>query len=408
MCTQLAQVDLNSIRLNIPMPFGLVNSRGVLLAKKGFIFQTRKSLDDLANHGEGFFVNFSDRTDPDLRAAHKAYIKQLMQKLEGGDSAGELTKVQVRYATSRMAEESDQRFIDWFDLIEACNAILRTRDSVFFTQRLESIKVILTHQLNVNPDEALMVLFYLSEKEAQHYCAMHSLLVCVICVLAASVLGWSDSDVDLLMNCALTMNIGMAALQDELSQQWVPVDISQQILIAEHSNLAVHILEAFGVIDRDWLDVVRSHHAHIEKPIQSKQRSNRLTGLINRADIFAAKLSYRVTRTAQHASVAMKSTYFDAHSNTDAMGAAILKTVGIYRPGSFVKLASGEVGMVIQRGSNTSSPAVAVVLNRDGMPVHAPAIRNTSDKKYAVISSVGSSAVKVTLSLESILNLGSQ
>jgi hypothetical protein len=104
----------------------------------------------------------------------------------------------------------------------------------------------------------------------------------------------------------------------------------------------------------------------------------------------------------------MKSTYFDAHSNTDAMGAAILKTVGIYRPGSFVKLASGEVGMVIQRGSNTSSPAVAVVLNRDGMPVHAPAIRNSSDKKYAVISSVGSSTVKVTLSLESILNLASQ
>jgi len=104
----------------------------------------------------------------------------------------------------------------------------------------------------------------------------------------------------------------------------------------------------------------------------------------------------------------MKSIYIDAQAKADPMGAAIIKTVGIYRPGSFVKLASGEVGLVIRRDANTTTPAVMVVLNRDGIAVVALSIRDTSDRKYAVISNVPSSMVKVTLNLERILELSRQ
>jgi HD-GYP domain-containing protein (c-di-GMP phosphodiesterase class II) len=284
--------------------------------------------------------------------------------------------------------------------------MLRTRDAGFFNRRLENITAILTHQLNVNPDQALLALFYLSDKDAHHYSATHCLLVCVICALtASSVLHWSDSDVDLLMRGALTMNLGMADLQDALIFQVGPTDISQQFLIAEHPNLAVHILEVFGVGDKDWLTIVRLHHKAIQEPLQSAFDSDRLIGLLNRADIFAAKLAPRNARDAQPASVAMKSIYLGAQAKTDAIGAAIIKAVGIYRPGSFVKLASGEVALVLRREGNTTTPAVAVVLNRDSVPVVAMAIRDTSDKRYAVVASVPSSTVKVTLNLERMLDL---
>ncbi len=406
--SRLAPVDLNSIKLNVPMPFGLVDSRGVLLALKGFVFQTESILVSLANRGSGFFVDFSDLSDPQLRVAERAYINQLQKKLRDQGPLGELSKVQVSYAIAA-SDEVEQKSFDWLDLIEACDSMLRTRDANFFKRRLENITAILTHQLNVNPDEALMALFYLSEKGARHYSATHCLLVCVICVLTASnVLHWSEADVDLLMRCALTMNIGMVDLQDGLAKQAGPVDMSQKFLIGEHANLSVHILEVFGVADQDWLTMVRLHHKTILEPLQSEFDSSRLIGLLNRADIFAAKLASRISRAAQTSSVAMKSIYISAQAKTDAMGAAIIKAVGIYRPGSFVKLASAEVGLVIRREGNTTTPAVAVVLNRDGVPVVAMAIRDTSDKKYAVISSVPSSTVKVTLNLQRILDLSRQ
>lgn len=403
----MAPVDLQSIKLGSPLPFSLVDSSGVLLAQKGFVFQTESILVSLANRGSGFFVDFSDLSDPQLRRAERAYINQLQKKFRDQGSLGELSKVQVSYTNA--VTDDEKKTLNWLDLIEACNAMLRTREADFFNRRLENIMAILTHQLNVNPDEALSALFYLSEKDARHYSATHCLLVCVICVLTAShILRWSESDVTLIMRCALTMNIGMADLQDELTSQLAPIDISQQILIAEHAILAVHILEVFGVKDSDWLTIVRLHHRTIQNPLQSESTSDRIIGLLNRADIFAAKLAPRILRDAQSSHFAMKSIFIDAQDKADAVGAAIIKAVGIYRPGSFVKLASGEVGLVIRRGSNTMTPTVAVVLNRDGVPVVAMATRDTSDKKYAIMSSVPSLRVKVTLNLERMLDLGRQ
>jgi hypothetical protein len=101
---------------------------------------------------------------------------------------------------------------------------------------------------------------------------------------------------------------------------------------------------------------VRGHHNTVNAPLESAHVSDRLIGLLNRADIFSARLSSRISRDAQSSTVAMKSIYFDANSKLDAVGAAILKTVGIYRPGSFVKLATGEAAGV-------PSSSVHVTLN---------------------------------------------
>ena len=405
---RLAPVDLHSIKLDVPLPFIMVDSRGILLAHKGFIFQTEKILEGLANRGSGFFVNFADRSDPQLRITERAYASQLQKSLRSQNPLGDLLKVQVSYANS-LIEDADQKPLDWLDLIEGCNAMLHTRDINFFNRRLDSIASILSHQLSTNPDEALLALFYLSERNGRLYSATHGLLVCVICVLTAThVLRWSESDVDLLMRCALTMNIGMVDLQDDLTLQAGPLDMSQKFLIGEHTNLSVHILDMFGVEDKDWLTIVRLHHKTVQEPLQSAHVTDRLIGLINRADVFSAKCSSRRSREALHPALAMKSIYIDAQAKADPMGAAIIKTVGIYRPGSFVKLASGEVGLVIRRDANTTTPAVMVVLNRDGIAVVALSIRDTSDRKYAVISNVPSSMVKVTLNLERILELSRQ
>jgi len=406
---RLAPVDLQSIKLDIPLPFSLVDSRGVLLARKGFVFTTEKKLDDLANHGNGFFVNFSDLSDPQVRRAGKAYANQLLEKLRLQNPPDALSKVHIRYGNTLAAEDIEDRLPDWRNMVEICNAMLHTRDAQFFHQRLESVSVILNHQLRVNPDESLMALFYLSEKETYLYSATHCMLVCVMCVLTAStILRWPDADVDLLMRCALTMNLGMVDLQDDLVLQPGPVDLSQKFLIDNHPDLSSKILELFGVKDPQWLTVVREHHKKIQYPLQSEQLSDRLIGLLQRADVFSAKLAARVSREPQHSSIAMMSIYFDAQSQLDVMGAAIIKAVGIYRPGSFVKLASGEVAVVLRRSDNTATPTVAVVLNREGIPVVAQVIRNSADKRYAVISSVPSASVQVTLNLEKLLKLSRQ
>jgi ribosomal protein S16 len=101
----------------------------------------------------------------------------------------------------------------------------------------------------------------------------------------------------------------------------------------------------------------------------------------------------------------MQASYFDENRQVDEAGAALIKAVGIYSPGSFVRLNTDEVAAVIRRGANTTTPRVAVLINREGMPVAEPVIRDTSLRDYRIVASVPHREVKVQLNLQRMLAL---
>lgn len=86
-------------------------------------------------------------------------------------------------------------------------------------------------------------------------------------------------------------------------------------------------------------------------------------------------------------------------------GAALVKTLGVYPPGAFVRLASREVGVVIRRGTTATTPRVAVVTNRDGMPTGEPIPRDTGMPPWKVTGVVPFKDVRVNLSLDRLLQM---
>ena len=101
----------------------------------------------------------------------------------------------------------------------------------------------------------------------------------------------------------------------------------------------------------------------------------------------------------------MQACYFDENRQIDDAGAALIKAVGIYQPGSFVRLATEEIGVVVKRGINTATPKVAVLINRTGMPTMEPMVRDTSLREYKVVASVPHREVRVQINLERLLPL---
>jgi len=100
---RLVSVDLKSIKLGVPLPFGLVDSRGVLLARKGFIFGTEKILINLANRGNGFFGSFVKLTSGEIaivmhrgRNAGQPIVATVLQQ-DGSLS----TNMQMRYTSDK-------------------------------------------------------------------------------------------------------------------------------------------------------------------------------------------------------------------------------------------------------------------------------------------------------------------
>jgi HD-GYP domain-containing protein (c-di-GMP phosphodiesterase class II) len=319
-----------------------------------------------------------------------------------GEIAG--SKLLVDKAARRTSDTPAR--LDWRDLQVQAHRLLRDPHQDTFAERLDHVHQTLGQESQRNPNGVLFALIQLSASETEMYSATHAMLVSVMCGLAArEVLNWPEPVELLLRKSALTMNIGMTELQDRLAAQKHALDAGQQAQIDSHPQASVLRLRALGVGDATWLEAVAAHHAQSPGALRSKTPAQRLARLIQRADMFAARLSPRLSRAPVTPAVAMQACYFDENKEVDEAGAALIKAVGIYQPGAYVRLASDEVAVVVRRGSNTSTPRVAVVLNRSGMPTGEHAVRDTSNKDFRVVASVPHSEVKVKIQIERLLPL---
>ena len=58
--------------------------------------------------------------------------------------------------------------------------------------------------------------------------------------------------------------------------------------------------------------------------------------------------------------------------------------MGLYPPGTLVRLASGEAAIVLRRGATPQTPLAAALVNRSGEPMMNPARRDCAHAAHAI------------------------
>jgi len=402
----LVPVSIDAILIGQPLPCALRDQSGVLLASRGFMVTSRQDLESMVGRRSQIYIDF-DQSDNFRRG----YVNRLNNLVMEDKSLGQIAEVQISpYDANRnKVAEVDSDELDWLDLQTLSHAMLRDSQGDSFLPRLERLQNELERQTLSNPDGTLLALIHLSGSEVRQYSATHAMLVNVICCLAArDVLKWPPAHLKALSSAALTMNISMTELQDRLAMQKEPPTPAQLQRIQTHAPRSVDLLQQMGVTDALWLEAVLSHGAKTPGPLASRPDGQRLARLIQRADMFAARLAPRATRGPETPGAAMQSCYFDENREIDEAGAALIKAVGVYSPGTYVKLNSQEIAVVIKRSLNTTMPKVAVLINRQGMPTGEPIMRDTSQPDYRILASVPFRDVRVSHSLGKLISLTRQ
>ncbi|OQW87823.1 MAG: hypothetical protein BWK72_10935 [Rhodoferax ferrireducens] len=402
----LVPVNVDAILVGQALPCALRDQGGVLLASKGFLVTSRQDLEAMVGRRSQIYIDF-DQSDNFRRG----YVNRLNNLVMEEKPLGQIAEVQVSpYDANRnKGVELDNDAPDWLNLQTLAHTMLRDSQSDSFLPRLERLQAELDRQILSNPDGTLFALIHLAGSEVRQYSATHAMLVNVMCCLAArDVLKWPGADLRALSSAALTMNISMTELQDRLAIQKEAPTPAQLQRIQTHAPRSVDLLQQMGVSDALWLEAVLNHSAKTPGPLAGRSDGQRLARLIQRADMFAARLSPRASRTPETPGAAMQSCYFDENRQIDEAGAALIKAVGIYSPGTYVKLTSLEIAVVIKRGLNTTMPKVAVLVNRQGMPTGEPILRDTSQADYRITASVPFREVRVSHSLERLMALTRQ
>ena len=139
---------------------------------------------------------------------------------------------------------------------ERATQLLRTPGSSDFAPRLQALHQELARQCREAPDSLLLALISLSGRETRMYSATHAMLVASVCMLVAGeTLGWPEAKVARLGQAALSMNIAMTALQDDLAQQTDPLTAAQiDALIGLIALLAEEIPSLHHIAGHEDLD----------------------------------------------------------------------------------------------------------------------------------------------------------
>ncbi len=256
-----------------------------------------------------------------------------------------------------------------------------------------------------DPDLAIFQVLRQGNNADVAYGAQRSLQAAITGFLVAQRLGWDTEQCERLFKVALTMNLSMLELQGQLSHQTVPPTPEQRNELRTHPMRSVRMLELSGVTDEAWLKAVLQHHEQEDGGGYPSGTTDicELATLARRADVYTSKLSGRSSRDAMAADMAGRQMFMQDPGHP--MTAALVKEFGIYPPGCYVRLATGETGIVVRRGATITAPIVACLTTPSGLALAKPVRRETSDKGSAVAGVVGESSVSNRLPLDRLAAL---
>ena len=281
-------------------------------------------------------------------------------------------------------------------------AMAATHDGAPWLERIAKSAERIRELTQQDADVALYMMLQAAANDTENYSASHSIYCAVVAELCCAYLEFPEAETVAVRNAALTMNIGMLSMQNSMSQQTEAPSAEQKASIAEHAAGSVELLKSAGVADPLWLETVRRHHRPIDEgesadPLTPPQR---LAQLLQRIDVFTAKLSRRKTRPGSTATIAARDACLDGTGLPDATGATMLRVLGLYPPGSFVRLVNGDLAVVIRRGQKAHTPIVACVRRANGGVISQPVALDTRLRQNAVQRSLSADDVKIRLDHE--------
>ena len=357
----LLQVGFSDVRLGQPLRFSVFDKSGVLLLKAGVVINLQRQLDRLLTSG--------------LYYSQKEAAAQRMTGMEPLPLS-----VTESVNVFDMLESVKVRLFRIFINFQKKNC----RAEVF--ARLEEVATTVQDACIRDTDSALASLHLDYDSS---YGVVHHLQAALLCELIGTRLGLKGEARLTLVMAALTHDIGLHDIQDTLDRQATPLSDAQKARIQSHPSDSVQILRELGVTDRVWLDAVLQHHERIDgsgypgactgEAISAPAR------ILAVADIYSAMVRDRPYRKAMVTKNAMREMLIDQGKTTDArITQMMIKEVGVFPPGTIVKLANGEVAVVKERSFNTACPVVYAFVRPDDMPRLSPARRDTGNAEFAI------------------------
>ena len=216
-------------------------------------------------------------------------------------------------------------------------------------------------------------LFWLTRiKDRTQHTAEHSLRVAILAVAFGKYLECSRNELELLGLCGLLHDLGQTQIPEDIVNKPGPLNEAEYRVMQKHTilghELVIHDSDIHSIIK----DVILNHHIHFNgkgypisqvKPALSQYC--RIISIIDAYDAMTSESPYKLSKSPREA---LKILFDQRDKQFDGkLVGKFIQMLGIYPPGSLVKMTNGEVGIVTStHRKHKLLPKVELVQNKDG------------------------------------------
>lgn len=406
----LIALSPEKLRVGMALRFTLLDEHGRVLLAKGLRIESRHTLDSLRAR-PAVYVEYQESDEA---------VQALMSGLAELSRIDAPIKYIGQYALQSASLGRDEMVHGTVDsMLDEVEARLRvvlaqiaqgTQSKAGpLSAQLDGVARDLDTIWRRDHDAAVLVLMHRAVVGYRGYSVLHALQCALLVHVLAPTLHLSTAEVHALLQSALTMNVAMTALQDALALQTQPPSEVQRALIRQHPEEGARLLQAAGIAHPLTLVLVRQHHSDLHAATTSGQQRTpleRLIHLLQVLDRYTAAMSPRASRAGRDAADAARAAIVHNRvAGHDEVGVALLQALGLYPPGTFVLLESGETALVLRKGEKANQPVVATVLNKKGELLSEPRLYSAAQTGMGVQHAVSGSQIKTRINLGAMLKL---
>jgi HD-GYP domain-containing protein (c-di-GMP phosphodiesterase class II) len=266
---------------------------------------------------------------------------------------------------------------------------------------LRAIAARVLQAIALDADIALAVIFL--NRIAATYPVRHCVETALVATLVARASGQTPEHTLVIAAAALTMNVAMLAQHDSFQNQNAALTHAEHDAVLHHPQEGADLLQGAGVRDQAWIAIVMQHHELDDGSgyPEGKVAPDIAPGaqLIGLADRYCTLISARNYRRSMLPDLALRTLMADASPELACRFSAEL---GLYPPGTLVRLCNGEIGVVARRAGQHNGIAIHVLRGADGGPVAANDGRLRDGTRTPIAEALHEDQVPVRFRMEQI------
>lgn len=351
--SNLIRIPPGALDLGRPLPWNVYDAGGQVLLRQGYVIQTDSQLEQLFERG---------RCKP--------------RKIER--------------ASAEIEEDHRARnpFADYPDLLQTLettlNAVVNAEPSA--QNRLLGLVRMIEQTCTEAPDASLALIHLYSIGPT---ILEQTLFYAILSQFIARQFGLEGKRTTLLTVAALTANLALLPVADQLNASTRVLTDEQRSVIRKHPERSVQALKAAGITNKLMATIIAQHHEQADGSGYPKG----LTGndirpeaeILSLCERYIAMITKRAYRNRMNTAEARKliNTLADGKYRP-ALPKALLQVLGEYPPGILVRLQNNEIAVVTGRQVRARGPFVKSIIGPRGNRYNGTFERDTSMPEYAI------------------------